>query len=135
MSNAMVASSDPAELRAHFRRHLRNVPAEALATADSLGLRLSSEQSARLRASADSLAPRLVEVTELLVEALAKRRTGGGDAQEIDDLAGRGLALVRFGAQSTRALLTPQQWGRLPRPLRANPRRIPRPAIRPPTPF
>jgi hypothetical protein len=135
MVNEMSASSHPAEIRAHFLRHLRNVPAQVLASADSLGLRLSTDQMAGLIVSADSLAPRLAEVTDLLVEALSMRKSGGGSAQEIDDLTRRGLVLVQTGVQSARSLLTPQQWGKLPRRLRARPVRIPRPAMGPPSPF
>ncbi|HEX8453939.1 MAG TPA: TonB-dependent receptor [Longimicrobium sp.] len=132
---SMDASRRPAELRTHFSAHLRNVPALVLAAADSLRLGLTEAQTSELRRAADSLAVHIEAATEALAIALSQPRSASPRERNTDQLLADARALLESGAATTRSILTPAQWSRLPRRTVRVPRRIPRPTVGVPSPF
>lgn len=103
-------------VRAELAERVRNVPAAVLQldATDPTALALSPAQRAFLRAAADSLAPRFAAV----LDSLATAFTAGGEApvragrvQEASIAAAR---LHEVAAERVRAILTSQQWVRVP---------------------
>ena len=132
---AMEASVRPAELRTHFSGQLRNVPALVLAAADSLRLGLTEAQTSELRGAADSLAVHIEAAIEALANSLSQPRSASPRERNTDQLLADARALMESGAATTRSILTPTQWSRLPRRTVRVPRRIPRPTVAVPSPF
>lgn len=110
----------PANIRLHAERQLPNIPAEALAMNGQAGLLLTPVQALRLQAAADSLAPRIEEVVAEVVASVSNE----GDAPRLTgaragELQLQARSLRAEGLSVTRAILTPEQWTRLPAALRA----------------
>jgi hypothetical protein len=110
----------PANVRLHAERQLPNIPAEALAMNGQAGLLLTPAQALRLQAAADSLAPGIEAVLAEVVASVSNEgnapRLTAARASELQLQAG---SLRAEGLSAVRAILTPEQWTRLPPALRA----------------
>jgi hypothetical protein len=114
------ATLAPARVRTHLRQNIPNIPAEVLALNGPRELALLPAQAARLQEVADSLQPQVASVVDSLATLLAGREGPRTAAQRAlqDALVARAGTLLRTGAEASRAVLSPAQAARLPRPLR-----------------
>ena len=109
----------PERLRRHLVQQWTNVPAEVLNQNAPRRLFLSPAQVVQLQAAADSVVARREPVLRALTQALTGARRY--DAQTIGlvhALRAEAVALRAAGAAAVRAVLTADQWGRLPNTLR-----------------
>ncbi|MFL5540213.1 MAG: carboxypeptidase regulatory-like domain-containing protein [Longimicrobiaceae bacterium] len=112
----------PARLRLFLVQQWTNVPAEALLQDAPRRLFLTPEQAARLQSAADSVVARREPVLREMVELLTGLHRY--DARTIDrlgELRREAVAQRRAGADAARAVLTPEQWAKLPGSLRTLP--------------
>lgn len=110
----LQASMTPAEVRREILRQWANVPALVLAHAAPRRLGLSEEQTRRLRVTADSVARGVSALAATLAD-------DEGDPRE---LLARAQTLLSGGFDTTREILSREQWSRLPRPVREPPRAV-----------
>jgi hypothetical protein len=109
--------SSRAVVRAQLAERVRNVPwvVFQLHAADTSALALTVAQQAFLRAVADSLAPRLgSEVDSLAAAFTSTRLEEVVRAARVQEASLRAAALQEVAIERTRAILTPEQWTRLP---------------------
>jgi hypothetical protein len=118
---------DIAALRTEMLRKWRNVPGEVLGfSTRSPSLGVTAAQTAQLRAAADSVAGVTAEVAPRMAQAMAD--LGVSAPAEVraalarqGELQARVQAALDRGAERTAAILTRDQWARLPRALRVPP--------------
>jgi hypothetical protein len=129
-----VASHDrlePHVLRAEMLQLWRNAPAAVLAYDSVRRVGLGPGQAAALRAAADTLDARAGVLAGELAETIAD--LGASDPAAVQaallrqrELLARAQGVLDGGLAAVRQALTPQQWSRLPAPLRcAVPARLP----------
>jgi hypothetical protein len=122
MSADQVAPLTPARLRVFLVQQWTNVPAEALLQDAPRRLYLTPSQAERLQAEADSVVARREPVLREMVELLTG--TARYDARTIYRLAelrAQAVELRQAGADAARAVLTPEQWAKLPGSLHSFP--------------
>jgi hypothetical protein len=104
-------------LRETLLERLPNAPERVLDLNAASALDLTPAQFERLEAAAGSLRPRIAAVADSLVRVLRasrpERRTVAQRA-DVERLAARGKALLDDGLAAARAILTREQWDRLP---------------------
>ncbi|MDQ3606404.1 MAG: TonB-dependent receptor [Gemmatimonadota bacterium] len=123
----MRANLQPSEVHAELLRGWRNLPAIVSEPSESLRLELTTEQSAALRASADSIARRIDAIAETLAEGVSAPRLDNQSNSPAQpggqrELLREAQALLDSGFATVRSVLTSAQWAKLPRPLREPPR-------------
>jgi hypothetical protein len=133
-TQALVASvSDaasgmtPSQIRAAIVRDWTNVPALVLGYAPSRHLELSPEQIRRLGLASDSVRAGIEASATAIAElGTATDDTGGTSAvaPSANDLLARAQAVLSAGFAAAREVLTPEQWARLPRQLKQEPRAV-----------
>lgn len=104
-------------IRAELAARLRNVPGAVLQlhAGDTTVLALTPAQRAFLRAAADSLAPRFAAVLDLLATAFTPgSATPAVRAARIQEASLAAVQLQQAANERTRAILTAEQWSRLP---------------------
>lgn len=112
----------PARARMHLVQQWTNVPAEALLQDAPRRLYLTPAQAARLQAEADSVVARREPVLREMVDLLTSpRRYAPPTIQRLTQLRAQAAALRQAGADAARAVLTPEQWAKLPASLRSIP--------------
>jgi hypothetical protein len=104
-------------IRADLARRVRNVPAILLnlSAGDTAALALTPMQRARLRALADSFAPAIALAVDSLTDVYTEK--GAFTAlrrARLQEATARAGALATAVIERTRALLTPEQWARVP---------------------
>jgi hypothetical protein len=112
----------PARLRLFLVQQWTIVPAEALLQDAPRRLYLTPDQAARLQSAADSAVARREPVLREMVELLTGMHRY--DARTIDrlgELRNEAVAQRQAGAEAARAVLTPEQWAKLPASLRTLP--------------
>jgi hypothetical protein len=120
----MRASSDqartraPESLRLHLQRQIPNAAAEALALNAPHRLHVTPTQAAALQAAADLMGGRITAMVDTLSRVAAASAHRPPPARELRELTRRAAALRRESADAARAVLTPEQWGKLPEHLR-----------------
>lgn len=119
-----------AELGAEIAGRIPNTPGQVLALADSLGLALTEDQRAALQARAARVGERLAPLTDTLAQALSVVERGTRDAPRSEararsrEVAAAMQAELDAAAAEVRALLTPDQWSRLPEDVRRPARQL-----------
>jgi len=112
------------DYKARLQRLVPNPFLEAISLNDSLKLALTPEQTARLRALSDSLAPKVDTLTNQIADMLA----GAGanpDPQVIfarmQGKTNEGRKLAEQAINQLQGVLTPEQWAKLPASLKSIP--------------
>lgn len=109
----------PERLRRYLVQQWTNVPAEALSQNAPRRLYLTPAQVARLQLAADSVVARREPVLRELTQALTgARRYDAQTIERVRALRAEAIALRNAGAEAVRAVLTAEQWIRLPETLR-----------------
>jgi hypothetical protein len=112
----------PARLRMFLVQQWTNVPAEALLQDAPRRLQLTPDQAARLQSAADSVVARREPVLREMVELLTgARRYDTRTIQRLRELRNEAVVQRQAGADAARAMLTPEQWAKLPDSLRTLP--------------
>ena len=112
----------PARLRVYLVQQWTNVPAEALLQDAPRRLHLTPGQAERLQSEADSVVARREKVLREMVEILTgTRRYEARSLQRRAELRSEAVGLRQAGADAARAVLTPEQWVKLPQSLRLLP--------------
>jgi hypothetical protein len=103
-------------VRAQLLERLRNVPAAVLQldATDTAALALSPAQRAFLRAAADSLAPMIAGVADSLATAFTAFTSPVVRAARVQEASLRAVSLHEIAIERARAILTPEQWARVP---------------------
>ncbi|HEX8245323.1 MAG TPA: hypothetical protein VF541_17550, partial [Longimicrobium sp.] len=104
-------------VRTDLARRLRNTPAVLLRldASDTAALKLAPLQRARLGALADSLAPGIAAVVDLLTNVYTEEGAFTPERRaRLQELTLRASALAATALELTRQLLTPEQWTRVP---------------------
>jgi hypothetical protein len=116
--------ADPASLRTDMLGSWRNVPAGVLQHDLTHAVGLAPGQLAALRAAADTVRAESERIAGALADGVLE--LGGSDAARVRSAAARQRELLRDaqgvldrGLTTTQSILTPEQWLRLPRRLRA----------------
>ncbi|HEX8904507.1 MAG TPA: hypothetical protein VF771_06680, partial [Longimicrobiaceae bacterium] len=127
-------SRPPSQIAAALAQSIPNVPAEVLTAADSAGMALSDAQRARLRGAADSLRVEIDSLIAVIAPAasLADTATAERQVAEMRRLSATARPLITRGISTAQAVLTPEQWARLPAAIRG---RSPFQPILPPKPI
>lgn len=113
----------PAEILRELDSRIPNVPAQALAADARTGLGLSAEQKSALAAEADHAGTRLAAVARELSEAISTaERASPADRAAAQERVRAATASVEstlsWSVERVRALMTEEQWTRLPAALR-----------------
>lgn len=126
----VVANQDrlePDTLLAEMLRRWGNVPGAVLERDLTHPLGLTPEQTAALRASADTVRTESARIAAELARGVTD--LGSSDGTQVQsalvrqrELLGRGQAVLEHGQAAVRSVLTPRQWGQLPGRIRAAPR-------------
>jgi hypothetical protein len=112
----------PARLRLFLVQQWTNVPAEALLQDAPRRLFLTPDQGALLQSAADSVIARREPVLREMVELLTgMHRYDARTIDRLSELRREAVAQRRAGADAARAVLTPEQWEKLPGSLRTLP--------------
>lgn len=117
VASTLQTVSGPEEIRAQLAERIRNVPALVLGLdAEDPGvLALTPDQTAHLKAAAESLAPRIDSALDSLAEAFAQRgpMTAARRAR-VQEGAREAQAIMDAALGAARQILTPTQWEKLP---------------------
>jgi hypothetical protein len=116
------------ELRFELARRVPNLPAQVVSIDSLAALRLTAEQRTALLERARSLGARLAPLTDSLADAVSRmERSGKSSGQtwkEVGGLTGRLQATLGDELKAIRALLTEDQWTRLPPAIRLPARQL-----------
>lgn len=114
-SNRQLALT-PRNLRLHLESQLPNIPSEVLALNAPRALVLTPTQALRLQQVADSLAPEISRTIEALAALIEPTRFGAPllDTERLRSLSDEAVRLRISGARAVRAVVSDEQWGRLP---------------------
>jgi hypothetical protein len=119
-SSIRAQGRTPQQLREALAKTIPNPPAQLLALEDSLGLHLSPDQRERLHAVADSMGRRLALLADTLARAISTSETSTDNRatsaarEQITEIGAQVQAALDGSIQGIRAILTPDQWKRLP---------------------
>jgi hypothetical protein len=118
-SAVRVQGRSVGELRRELAGSIPNLPAQVLAVADTVALDLTSEQRARLRLQADSVGAQLAPVVDSLAAAMSVAEASLDGAAEaarsrVAVLGQAAQGVLDASLDALRAVLTPEQWRRLP---------------------
>jgi hypothetical protein len=129
-SSIRVQGRTPAQLRAELARTIPNVPAQVLALDGELHLALDAGQRSRVHAAADTLGRALAPLADSLAQAMSASETSG-DPKAVDaararvrELSARAQALLDGSVTEVRAVLSAEQWSRLPMAVKQPSRQI-----------
>ena len=114
----LKASMTPDEVKREILRQWANVPGLVLAYAAPRGLALTDAQAQRLRVSGDSVALGIAALAASLADP------GPEETATPSELLAHAQRLLTSGFDTARAVLTREQWGRLPRLVRQPPRAV-----------
>ncbi|HVG45906.1 MAG TPA: carboxypeptidase regulatory-like domain-containing protein [Longimicrobium sp.] len=111
------------ELRLALSQRIPNLPAQVASLDSSLALGLSDAQRSRLRADAEAQGARLAPLADSLASLLSdletrKRTDARAARREVEALTQRVQQVLDEELRALRALLTPDQWSRLPEAVR-----------------
>ncbi|HEX5715081.1 MAG TPA: hypothetical protein VF179_02910, partial [Thermoanaerobaculia bacterium] len=117
------------ELREELSRRLPNLPAQVVSVDSALRLGLTPEQRARLLQGAEALGARLAPLADSIALTLSDVENGRHSNaragwREIDALARRIRAALDEELRAIRAILTAQQWEKLPEAIRTPSRQL-----------
>ncbi|MBV9108521.1 MAG: hypothetical protein JO306_03840, partial [Gemmatimonadetes bacterium] len=110
----------PENLRAHFERQIPNTAAAILALNGLRRLALTPDQVERLQQVADSISRPRANLLEALVQHVSSAHTQEGDSSGLEDLGREAVALRKAQVTTAHAVLSEQQWRKLPRELRSD---------------
>jgi hypothetical protein len=129
-SSARAQGRSPAQIRTELVRTIPNVPAQVLMLNDTLGLALTPGQQDGLRAAADSFGVRVSPLADSLAAAISTTetttdpRTADAVRTKVSNLSRDAQAALDEAVERVKALLTPEQWRRLPLPVQQPSRQI-----------
>jgi len=125
MFNSIRAQGrSPQQIREKLSETIPNLPLQVLALQDTLRLELTPDQVSRLQQAAEAFEQGIVPIADSLAHSISTIETGADAArvrqarEKTDELAREAQSVLDDAVETIRAILTVEQWNRLPLPVR-----------------